>query len=107
MKLSKKALIAAILAAGLFTAGSANAWFGGWAPWNWFDDDDWYDYPPPWAYVYPGYAPYYGYGYAPYGYGYAPYGYGYGAYPYGAYPYAQPSTAPTKPSSPAPANKGK
>ena len=100
MKSTKNILLAAVLAGGTLMAGSANAWFGGWAPWNWFDDDDWYDYPPPWYYGgYPGYGyPAYGYG-VPYGYGapygYAPYGYG-GGYPYGGgygYPYG-PTQAP-------------
>ena len=96
MKL-KKSLVAALFAGStILAASSANAFFGGWGPWNWFDDDDWYDYPPPWVYgAYP-YAPYYGYGYAPY-YGYGAYPYGYGAYPY-AYPYATApaTTAPTQ-----------
>ncbi|WP_456373578.1 sulfur globule protein CV3 [Thiolapillus sp.] len=111
MKSLKRILLAAVVAGGTLMAGSASAFFGGWAPWNWFDDDDWYDYPPPWYYGAPygyGYAPY-GYGYAPYGYGYAPYGYG---YPYGGYPYStQPptpqSSQPAKPAQPSSNNPGR
>ncbi len=105
MKSLKNILLAAVLAGSTLMAGSASAFFGGWGPWDWFDDDDWYDYPPPWYYGgYPGYGyGYPGYGYAPYGYGYgAPYGYG--GYPYGGYGYPYgPPAAPqaTQPAAPA------
>ncbi len=106
MKSLKSILLTAILAGGMLMAGSANAWFGGWAPWDWFDDDDWRDYPPPWYYgAYPGYGAPYGYGYPPaYGYGAPYYGYGapygYGGYPYGGYGYGYPYGPPTPPAPP-------
>ena len=57
MRLLKSILPAIILAGGALMAGAANAWFGGWEPWDRFDDDGWYDYPPPWYYgAYPGYG---------------------------------------------------
>src|SRR5210317_2642154 len=73
MKLKK--LMASLLLVGATTLPmtSANAFFGGWGPWDWFDDDDDYYYGP-WGY------PGYGYGYPGYGYGGYP-GYGYGGYP--------------------------
>lgn len=91
----RKTMVTALLAGTTVLAmSSANAFFGNWGPWDWFDDDDWYDYPPPGYYGgYPGYGygghPGYGYGGYP-GYGYGGYpGYGYGGYPgygYGGYP---------------------
>ena len=92
MKAVKKAVTGALLAGGVLMASAANAF---WGPWDWFDDDDWWDdYPPPWVL----YGPYYGYG-VPY-YGYPYYG---GYYPYGPYPYgyAYPGyTYPTAPAAP-------
>ena len=79
MKL-KKTLTAALLAGTTALAmSSANAFFGGWGPWDWFDNG-WYDYP----YYYGGYPGYYG-GYPGYYGGYPGY---YGGYPgyYGGYP---------------------
>lgn len=85
MKL-KTTLMAALLAGATALAMSpANAFFGGWGPWDWFDND-WYDYPPPWYYG--GYPGYYG-GYPGYYGGYYP-GY-YGGYPgWGGYGYGYP-----------------
>ena len=97
MKL-KTTLMAALLAGATALAVSpANAFFGGWGPWDWFDND-WYDYPPPWYYG--GYPGYYG-GYYPGYYGGYPgwggYGYGYPGYGYPGYGYLpqQPAAAST------------
>jgi len=88
MKAVKKVLAGAVLAGGVLMASAANAF---WGPWDWFDDDNWWDdYPPPWVLYGPygpyGYygAPYYGYGYP--GWGAYPYAYPYGGYAYPGYP---------------------
>jgi hypothetical protein len=101
--LTKKRLMlaAGLAAATFFAAGSANAFWGPFNPWNWGNGwgNPWYG--PGYGYGYPGYwggypghwGGYPGYwGGHPYGYGYgvAPYGYTYPGY-YG-YP-AQTSTA--------------
>jgi hypothetical protein len=115
MTRAKRLLLGAAVA-GLSALGSlpANAFWGGWNPFNWFDDGwgspwgwggyPWYGGGYPW---YGGY-PYGGYGY-PYG-GYPPpyggYAYPYGGYgyPYGgyAYPYAWVAPAYAVPGTPAP-----
>jgi hypothetical protein len=80
-KLSRIFAIASILMGVMLIPNSAQAWWGGWAPWNWFSGPGWGSYYP----YYGGYYPYYG-GHYPYYGGYYPY-YG-GHYPHwGAYPY--------------------
>jgi len=67
MKL-KKLMVSLLLAgATALPMTSANAFFGGWGPWDWFDDDDYYHHGP-WGYpgYYGGYPGYYG-GYPGYG----------------------------------------
>jgi hypothetical protein len=93
-------MILAAAVAGLSALGSlpANAFWGGWNPFNWFSDGwdgPWHGGGYPWYGGYPGYGggyPWYG-GYPGYGGVYPWYGgypYGVAAYPYGgyAYPYA-------------------
>jgi hypothetical protein len=79
MLTKKRLLLAAGLAgATLFAAGSANAFWGPFNPWNWGNG-----WGPGWGG--PWNSPYYGYGYPGYYGGYPGY---YGGYPYayGAYP---------------------
>lgn len=79
MKLKTTLMAAFLVGTSALAMSSANAFFfGGWAPWNWFDNG-WYDYP-----YYGGYPGYYG-GYPGYYGGYPGY---YGGYPgyYGGYP---------------------
>jgi hypothetical protein len=62
-------LIAVMLLVGtsaVFIPSNAQAWWGGWTPWDWMMPGGWGDY----------YYPYYGGGYPYYGGGYYPY------YPY-------------------------
>ncbi len=76
-KLSRIFTIASILMGVMLIPNSAQAWWGGWSPWNWFDGPGWNNYYP----YYGGYYPYYG-GYYPYYGGYYPYPYYGGYYPY-------------------------
>ena len=82
MMILKKLMIALVLAgATALPVTSANAFWGGWMPWDWFDDDY---YGGPWG-GYPGYYGYPGWGGYPGGYyGYP--GYGWGGYPAYGYP---------------------
>lgn len=81
MLIKKRLLLAAGLAgATLFAAGSANAFWGPFNPWNWGDG-----WGPGWGS--PWYGPGYGYGYPGYWGGYPAYFGGY-PYAYGAAPYA-------------------
>jgi hypothetical protein len=87
MLIKKRVLLAAGLAvATLITAGSANAFWGPFNPWNWGNG-----WGPGWGNGWggPWYGPGYGYGYPGYWGGYPGY---YGGYPYayGAVPYAYP-----------------
>jgi hypothetical protein len=80
-KLSRIFAIASILMGVMLIPNSAQAWWGGWSPWNWFSGPGWGNYYYPY---YGGYNPYYG-GYYPYYGGHYPH---WGAYPhYGAYHY--------------------
>jgi hypothetical protein len=90
MKFRKLMVSLLLVSATALPMTSANAFFGGWGPWDWFDDDDYYHHGPR-GYPGYGYGGYPGYGYGGYpGYGYGGYpGYGYGGYPgsgYGGYP---------------------
>lgn len=104
-KLSRASAIALCVAGlGLSSMQSAQAFWGGWSPWNWFGGRHWDYYNPYWGggpygwgggpynYYQPwGYSPYYGGG------GYYPPYYGGGYYPYSgyySYSYAPPAAAP-------------
>jgi hypothetical protein len=89
MLVKKRLVLAAGLAATLFAAGSANAFWGPFSPWNWGNNG----WGPGWGNGWggPWYGPGYGYGYPGYWGGYPGYygGYpsAYGAVPYGGYGY--------------------
>jgi len=89
---------ATIAGAALLVATPAQAFFGpfgGWGPWDWFND---------WDYPYYGY-PYYGYPYWGYPY-YGAWGYPYYGVPvYGYYPYTAPAVA--APATPTTSSKSK
>ncbi len=79
-------LVAVMLLVGtsaVFVPSNAQAWWGGWTPWDWMMPGGWDDYYYPY---YGGYYPYYGGAYPYYGGAYPCYG---GAYPY--YPYNAPA----------------
>jgi hypothetical protein len=84
MTLRKIALILLLAGGTALPATSANAFWGGWMPWD-MGGGPWGGYP---GYGWGGY-PYYGYGYPGYGWGgYPYYGYGYPGYGgWGGYPY--------------------
>jgi hypothetical protein len=92
-RLLKSAAIAAIVITSLSTlpATKANAFWGGWWPWNWGDGWDGPGYwRRPWGYPGYGWGGYPGYGWGGYpGYGWGGYpGYGWGGYPaYGGWGY--------------------
>ena len=84
MKFRKLMVSLLLVCATALPMASANAfWGGGWMPWDWFDDDDYYYGPYGYPGYYGGYPGYYG-GYPGYYGGYPGY---YGGYPaYGGYP---------------------